>query len=248
MNKNSNFWSIASVVIAVLSFVGFSINWYENRHKSTILEIKTISEIELTRPLNVERLSSIYWYDSIPVEHLWQSSYVITNIGEITLYGAGFENKNIKGDVLPLQLKNCDNLLSIEKVEGNTDAILQNMSLCFSQWRPNEFIELRILADGPQVPELMINERDIKEGKVIYTQYSPEEKPVVKRWIDYLPLSISKALWWVVLIFYIIIAIFSAISGVNQYRQAENKMTRTITLVVWIVTFIFMLAPLLWMF
>lgn len=248
MNRNSNFWSIASVVVAVLSFVGFSINWYENRHKSTMLEIKTISEIELTRPLNVERLSSIYWYDSIPVEHLWQSSYVITNTGETTLYGEGFENKNIKGDALPLQLKNCDNLLLIEKVEANTDVILQNMSLNFSQWRPNEYIEIRILTDGHKAPELLINERDIKEGKVMYTQYSPEEKLVTRRLIDHLPLSFSKALWWVVIIFYVIIAFFSMISAVQQYRKAENKTTRTITLVVWIITFIFMLAPLLWMF
>lgn len=248
MNKNNNFWPIAGVIVGLLSFIGFCINWYGNRYKSTMLEIKTINEIELTRPLNVERLSSIYWYDSIPVEHLWQSSYVITNTGETTLYGEGFENKNIKGEALPLQLKNCDNLLSIEKVEGNTDAVLQNMSLYFSQWRPNEFIELRIITDGPKAPELLINERDIMEGEVIYTQYSPEEKPVVKRWIDHLPLSVSKALWWVVIIFYLIIAIFSMISAVQQYRKAENKTSRTITLVVWIITFIFMLAPLLWMF
>lgn len=248
MNNSNKFWTIAGVVLTFLSFVGLCITLYENRHKPTILEIKTISEIELTRPLNVEHLSSSYLYDSIPVEHLWQSSFVITNTGEMTLYGEGFEDKNIKGESLQIHLVNCDNLLSIEKVDGNTDATLQDKSLRFNQWRPNEYIELRILADGHEAPELQINEREIKEGEIIYTKYSPEEKPVVKRWIDHLPLSLSKALWWVVIIFYIIIAIFSMISAVQQYRKAEDKTTRTITLVVWIITFIFMLAPLLWMF
>lgn len=248
MKNSNNFWTIAGVIVGILSFVGFCINWYENRHKPTILEIKTISEIELTRPLNVEHLSSSYLYDSIPVEHLWQSSFVITNTGEMTLYGEGFEDKNIKGESLQIHLVNCDNLLSIEKVDGNTDATLQDKSLRFNQWRPNEYIELRILADGHEAPELQINEREIKEGEIFYTKYSPEEKPVVKRWIDHLPLSLSKALWWVVIIFYIIIAIFSMISAVQQYRKAEDKTTRTITLVVWIITFIFILAPLLWMF
>lgn len=248
MNNSNKFWTIASVVLAFLSFVGLCITLYGNRHKPTILEIKTISEIELTRPLNVEHLSSTYVYDSIPVEHLWQSAFVITNVGETTLYGEGFEDKNIKGESLLIHLENCANVLSIEKVDGNTDATLQDRSLFFSQWRPNEFIELRILTDGPEAPEVQINERDIKEGRVVYTKYSPEEKLVVKRWIDHLPLSLSNALWWVVIIFYIIIAIFSMISAVKQYRNAENKTTRTITLVVWIITFIFMLAPLLWMF
>lgn len=249
MKIDNKIWTVAGVIVGFLSFIGLVITLYVNRQKSTILEIKTISDVELTRPLNVDHLSSSYFFDdTIPVEHLWQSSYVITNVGETTLYGEGFDDKNIKGKALLIHLVKCDNLLSIEIVDENTDAFLQNKSFCFSQWRPNEYVELRVLADGPEAPELQINERDIKEGKVIYTKYSPEEKPVVKRWIDHLPLSLSKALWWVVLFFYILISIFSIISAVGQYRRAENKISRTTTLIVWIVTFIFMLAPLLWMF
>lgn len=249
MNGNNKYRIIAEIVMILLTSVGAGMTWYFNRHQSTILEVKTISEVELTRPLNVDHLSSTYLYDdSIPVEHLWQSTFVVTNIGETTLYGKGFNDKSIKEDALLFKLKNCDKLLSIEAAENNADITLHNQSLYFSQWRPNEYIELRILADGSNFPELQINERDIKEGQVVYSKYSPEEKPVVKRWIDHLPLSLSKALWWVVIIFYVIIAIFSMISAVRQYRKAEDKTTRTITLVVWIITFIFMLAPLLWMF
>lgn len=248
MDKNNNFWTIAGVVLAFLSLVGLGITLYGNRHKPTILEIKTISEIELTRPLNVEHLSSTYLYDSIPVEHLWQSSFVITNVGETTLYGEGFEDKNIKGESLLIHLINCENLLSIERVDGNSDAIMHDRALFFSQWRPNEYLELRILADGPKAPEVQISERDIKEGKVIYTRYSPEEKLVAKRWIDHFPSSLSNALWWVVIISYIILFVFSLFAAVVQYRNAEGKVQRTITIIVWIFTFIIILAPLLWMF
>ena len=165
MNWNYKFWTIAGVLIGFLSFVGLCITLYLNRQKSTILEVKTISNVELTRPLNVNHLSSSYFFDdTIPVEHLWQSSVVITNIGETTLYGEGFDSKNIKGESLSIQLNNCDNLLSVEKVDGYSDVFLQKGALCFSQWRPNEYVELRILADGPEAPSLQINERDIKEG------------------------------------------------------------------------------------
>lgn len=231
------------IVLAILTL-------YFNREKETALEIKKISETELTRPLNVARLSSTYMYDdSIPVEHLWQTSYVIKNTGETTIFGEGYDNKNIRGNALKLHIKNCDHLLALDITDNNTDAILKSKdSLQFVQWRPNEYVELLLLSDGSSAPEISISDRDIQNVIISEVTFSPEEKPSAKRWIDHLPLSFSKALWWVVIIFYIIIAIFSMISAVQQYRKAENKITRTITLVVWIITFIFMLAPLLWMF
>ena len=147
--------TIVLIVLGILQFVN-------DRHKPTILEIKTISGIELTRPLNVEHLSSTYLYfDSIPVEHLWQSSYVITNIGGTSLYGKGFDVKNIKGDALLFHLANCEKILSIELIKTNAGICLQDKSLQFSQWRPNEYVEIRIISDGPTFPELQIDERDI---------------------------------------------------------------------------------------
>lgn len=230
MNENNKFRTVAEVVMIFLTIVGLGITWYSNRHKSTILEIKTISDLELTRPLNVEHLSSTYFYDdSIPVQHLWQSSFVITNIGENILFGNGFESKTIKEDALLFQLKNCERVLSIEIIDNNADVSLQNSSIHFSQWRPNEYVELRIISDGPTAPELLINERDIKEGQVVYTKYSPEEKPVVKRWVDYLPLSLYKALWWVVIIFEVLLLLFLMITGIQQYIKTEDKVTRIST-------------------
>lgn len=239
------FGALGTVILIVLGVLQF----VNDRHKPTILEVKTISDIELTRPLNVDHLSSSYlYYDSIPVEHLWQSSFIITNVGGTSLYGKGFDQKNIKGDSLFFQLANCEKILSIEAIDNTADINISSNSLQFTQWRPTEYIEIRIISDGPTSPELLIDERDVVEGRVIYAKYSPEENLVAKRLVDYLPETSYKVLWCVVIIFYIIIAILSMISAVLQYRKAEDKTTRTITLVVWIITFIFMLAPLLWMF
>lgn len=188
------------------------------------------------------------YFDSIPVEHLWQSSYVITNIGGTSLYGKGFDVKNIKGDALLFHLANCEKILSIELIKTNAGICLQDKSLQFSQWRPNEYVEIRIISDGPTFPELQIDERDIIDGKVMYAKYSLEERTIKKRLVDNLPETSYKVLWWVVVIFYIIIALVSIGAAVQQYKNAEDKTARTITLVVWIVSYVFMLAPLLWMF
>ncbi len=250
MNWNNKFWTIAGVVISLLSLVGMGITLYVNRHKSTVLEVKLISDLELTRPLNVAHISSVYLYDdSIPVEHLWQSSYVITNMGETTIYGTGFDAKNIKGDALFFQLSNCERILSIEAIDNSADiSIIGNNMLRFSQWRPNEYIELRILSDGPNAPELLINDRDIQEGKIVYTKYSPEEKPVVKRLVDYLPKSLYKALWWGVTMFELLLLLILIVTGTSSVIQTKDKVTKISTAIVWIVILILMFSPLLWMF
>lgn len=249
MNWSNKFLGIAELVIAFLSLIGVVITFYVNRHKSTLLEVKTVSELELTRPLNVEHLSSIYmFYDSIPVEHLWQSSFVITNIGETALYGSGFDNKSIKGDKLLYRLLNCEKVLSIELMGTNADVSIGNNSLNFSQWRPSEYVELRILSDGASAPELQISDRDIIDGKVIYTKYSPNDSSQPRKLVDRFPSTFSKVLWWIVIIFEVILFIALLIAGVSQYTKAPDRATQISTIIVWTVVLALMFAPLLWMF
>ena len=128
---------LGTIVLIVLA----ALPVYYNRTKTTSLEIKKISEVELTRPLNVARLTSSYLYDSIRVEHLWQTSFVIKNVGENTLYGEGFDSKNIRNNALGLEIKNCDTLLSVAVMDNTVSASLKGDSIQFVQWRPNEYIE-----------------------------------------------------------------------------------------------------------
>lgn len=246
MNWNK-FGIIASIVIGILSLAFAAFTLYYNREKATILEINRINDIELTKPLNIKNLSSTYVYDSIPVEHLWQSSFVITNRGETTIYGEGFDTKNIKGSALRLHLTKSRNILTIDIVSTNTDVLLSNDSLYFSQWKPNEYIEIKVLSDGSSVPELTINERDIQDAQIIYTKYSPEVKKEETKLIDQFPRAFSQSLWWIVIIFDGIMFICFAFAAIGQYQQAKDKVTKIVTVIIWTIILFLIFTPLLWM-
>ena len=250
MKIDNRIWTIAGVVIGLLSLVFTGVSFYLNREKSTSLEIKRVSDIELTKPLNVERLSSTYLYDdSIPVKHLWQSSFVLTNTGEQTLFGKGFPLRNIREEALTLHLSNSNSILAIEIIDTNTDITIQSDSLLFfSQWRPKEYVEIMVLSDGPSAPEVTINEKDIQNSTITYTKYSPEEKLTKKRFVDRFPYSLYQAIWWVVVIFDSLSFVILIITGVTQYSQAKDRVTKITTVVVWVLVLLLLFAPLMWMF
>lgn len=59
---NNKFWTIAGTIIGFLSLLFAGISFYLNREKETSLEVKRVSDIELTKPLKVQGLSSTYIY------------------------------------------------------------------------------------------------------------------------------------------------------------------------------------------
>lgn len=244
----SRFHSIVSLLITFLSLAFAALTFYYNREKTTILEISRVSDLELTKPLNIKKLSSAYTYDSIPVEHLWQSSFVITNKGETTIYGNGFEAKNIRGNAIRLHLTNSSRILAIEVVDATAEVSLLCDSLYFTQWRPNEYIEIKVLSDGSLAPELCINNRDIKDAQIIYTRYSLGAKSENARLIDIFPRAVSLSLWWIVIIFYAVMFIALSIAATKQCKQATDKTTKVITTIVWIMVISLVYLPLLWMF
>ena len=251
MNENIKNWTIAGVIGTFVSIaIGIVLTIYFNREKNTSLEIKKVSDIELTRPLNVDRLSSRYLYDSIPVEHLWQSTCVIKNIGETTIYGEGFEDKNIRGDALKVYVKNSNNLLSLSISETNTDAMLIDDSIKFTQWRPNEYVELSLLSDGPLAPEISINDRDIKNVTISSVSYSPEEKLVPERFVDIFPRSLYKTLWWIIIVIesfsLLMLLLAYLVPHIQNKNNQEKRDTTEIFVFVWIM--ILIILPLMWMF
>lgn len=237
--------TIALIVLAALPL-------YYNRTKSTALEIKKINEIELTRPLEVDKLTSIYLYDSIPVEHLWQVSFVIKNTGDVTLLGEGFENKNIRGNAIALHITNCEKLLSIDVINTNTDAVLQeDHSLKFTQWRPSEYVELMLLSDGSVAPDMVISDRDIPNVSITKVMYSPEEQLVQKKMVDRWSKGLKSTLWWITIVIEIISFIILFLACVMPVIQSKNAKERkenasSFLICLWIV--ILVLLPMLWMF
>lgn len=249
MEINKNFWAALGAIGTFVAIVLAGVTLYINRERSTSLEIKKINEVELTRPLNVTRLSSTYLYDdSIPVEHLWQTSYVIKNTGETTIYGEGFDNKTIRGNALKLFVNNCVNLLSLKITETNTDAFLINDSIKFIQWRPNEYVELMVVSDSPQAPEILISERDIQNATISYVTYSPQEQLVEAGMMDKLPKTMEKTLWWIIIIVESISIFILVLAGISQIIQAKTKKDKTTNLFVFLWIVMLILFPILWMF
>ena len=235
---------LGTIVLIVLA----ALPVYYNRTKTTSLEIKKISEVELTRPLNVARLTSSYLYDSIRVEHLWQTSFVIKNVGENTLYGEGFDSKNIRNNALGLEIKNCDTLLSVAVMDNTVSASLKGDSIQFVQWRPNEYIELLLLSDGQVAPEIIINDRDIQNATISYDTFSPKESLAPQRFVDRWPKGLSKVIWWIVLVFEILSLLVLVLAMVMQLMKASSKEEKKSNIYVFVWILIMVLLPMIWMF
>ena len=79
--------------------------------------------------------------------------------------------RNIKDEALVLHISNTNSVLSVELVDTNTVMSLRYDSLLiFSQWKPKEYAEIRILSDGQLAPDLTINEYDIQNSVITYTK------------------------------------------------------------------------------
>ena len=89
------FFTIIGVVIAGISL------YYQIFYKEKIsLNIEKVTTTLLTRPLHIEGLKVSYTYhDTINVEELWQTTFVIRNTGTKTILGEGFAGKNIKNNI-----------------------------------------------------------------------------------------------------------------------------------------------------
>ena len=87
MADKNLFWNKTSAFIGLIAIiVAIGISWYFNREKSTILNIEKVSEILLTKPLNVEGLTANYmYYDSIEVKNLYDNS-ILPNIMDVLIF------------------------------------------------------------------------------------------------------------------------------------------------------------------
>lgn len=249
MNVTKNIWPILSVVIGVLGVgVAIFVGWYSNREKPTIVQIQKVCDVELTRPLPFDGLTSSYMYkDSIPVEHLWQSTFMITNTGETTILGEGFATKSIKGDALNLSIKNCNSLLAMNIDDSVSDFSIHNSQLKFSQWQPQENIKVTILSDGPTAPQLTINEKDICNAEVVYIADSIQIA-VKSRLMDRLPRSLERALWWVTIVVWSVMFVYMIYAFRKSVKDAKTAIEKGSAIFVWIVALGLLFAPLLWMF
>lgn len=209
-------------------------------HKEcVILEVKAMSVQLLTESTSTDDLCVQYFYkDTIPVQNLWQIQYVIRNIGDETFIGIG-ENKQLLSENLPLSIENVEHIYSIAIAQSNNEASLVNNQICFKQWRTGEFVELIVFVESKETPQLIINDRDIKDSKIIYQKYTPETINENVKIIDYLPKWLVQT---IKIIYYILggILTLGVIITICQDGTWINKLS---VVIVWL----FLWIPLLWM-
>jgi hypothetical protein len=223
--------------------------WLLNREKSTILNIEKVSETQLTKSLNVEGLSSKYYYnDSIEVQSLWQSIFVIRNVGRKTIYGEGFAESSIRGSHIPLIVEDSDNILSITVSKDNCGAeLIDTFNLVFAQWRPKEYVEITVLTDGEKPSVLRISDRDIADSQITYSVYSPEIEDNSSKLIDYLPKGLVNFIKWLIVLCITIFSISNVWGIENQIKtRPYSKGVMISSIIAMIILQIGLLLSLLW--
>jgi len=243
-NKTSAFVGIIAIVITI------GVSWYFNQEKSTILNIEKVSEILLTKPLDVEGLTVSYmFYDSIEVKNLWRTTFVIRNVGNKTIYGKGFPEQSIRQHYIPLFIENGERILSAVITNENNGAfMLKPLQLIISQWRPREFVEITILTDGDNPPNLMISDREIKDSKITYSVYSTETINEKQKLIEYFPKGVANTLRWIIILAMIFLSLGYFIMIKDNFKREPKRQKISFWILhvfLWVIIFC---SILLWMF
>ena len=135
---------------------------------------------------------------------MWETTFVIRNTGKTTILGEGFSGKNIKDDCLPIQIANCEQLLYATITNSSNSSRLDKSKLYFSQWKQDEYVEIKLITEGKKSPSLRISDRDIIDSKITYSEYSPKVDESNKKLIDSAPKGIAIFFKW----FYTVIVAF----------------------------------------
>ncbi len=238
------FYFALTIVIAALGL------YYQVFYKERIsLNVETVSTTLLTRPFHIEGLRASYtFHDSINVERLWQTTFVIKNTGNKTILGEGFSNKNIRNSYIPLKFEKCNRLLSTKLTNSNNDAFLINNNLYISQWKPNEFCEIMVISDGLDSPCLTICDRDIVDSEITYSVYSPKTDTSNKKLIDYLPNFIKVTLKWIIVAIIITVSLASIVEVIKQTKKQSGVLVIVLTIIACLIIIAIFASPLLWIF
>ena len=238
------FYFTLSIVIAGLTL------YYQVFYKEHIsLNIEKVTTTLLTKPLNIEGLKVSYtFHDTINVEKLWQTTFVIKNTGNKTILGEGFLNKNIRNSYIPLKFDKCNQLLSTKLINSNNDSFIINNNLFISQWKPDEFCEIMVISEGKDSPELIICDRDIVDSDITYSVYSPKVDTENKKLIDHFPGFIKGFLKWSMVIIITIVSILSIVEIVKQTKKQTGFWVIALTILASLILIIIFASPVLWIF
>lgn len=241
------FWGLVTFLGLVFTVLTF---YYQViRKEVTSINVERVNAVLLTRPLNINGLKVTYTYnDTIDVKELWQTTFLIRNTGDKTILGEGFAGKNIRDTHIPIVIRNCNQLLSATVSDNSNGATLSKDRLYIKQWRPNEYVEITVISEGPNPPSLNISDREIMESEITYSVYSPKQDLSNKRLIDWLPNWLAFVLKWIITII-IVAGVISLIFQVpRELKKVPELWIRFFSLILFIGFMLFFASPLLWIF
>ena len=194
INRIASYFTKTVILIGtLLTITNGVIILYQFFHKDMIkIEVKTIDRVELTKIPDIEGLTVNYHYHGNDVENLWKVRYVISNIGARTII-AKTDHRNILSiekdsdgkivsETLPIYFKNKGRVLSVVIDEKNFDIEIVEMKdnivkLDFKQWKRGEFIYITAMIENSSEmkPSLSIDEGDIIDSKIVFSEFNPIE-------------------------------------------------------------------------
>ncbi len=222
--------TIFTVVSFIAAISGIIAVYLQMQSKTPIVEIKNISSDKLTDLPNVEELKAIYIFKKDTVKSLWKFHYIISNIGDENLIGEG-NNKNIIKDNLKFTFNEGFQIIDykINKKDFPFEAKFnkKGFEINFLQWHSTEKFEIILYVEQLEkksTPVLTSNEREILNGKIVYSTIYKEIKKK-ESLFDALPKSVQTILWWLGIILFgltIVIIPFVIISEIPKFYKYKK--------------------------
>ena len=180
----------------------------------------------------------------------------MSNSGTKTFIGQG-NKKDIIYQGLQLRfdkptIKIVDFRITNSNFPVTTDSTSNTPSLGFKQWKSGESVEVTFITENTSeadLPGLKIDELDIINGSIKYSELQTLEENKPKRLIDRLPGGAQRFFWWCVIFQYGILQVSSIVILTRELKKPGFKSIWQKTLIIAIVLVFtcFFYLPLLWM-
>jgi hypothetical protein len=255
--KMKRFIKIVFVYIAgAASIFGLLIaGYYQFIYEEKItIEVKTIDVLELTSLPKIDGLQATFQFKDTTVTNLWKIRFYISNKGNKTIIGQG-DRKDLLSSGLSVYLKDSVSIISITAKNRNFPIDISNnknqLKLDFKQWKVGEYLEIIGYVENfdQNTPSVFMDDRDIIESEIIFSNYEPIEVKDQAKIIDRLPKGLQNLLQWFIILTIVTLDIWSIFLIRKELKTGEMKNSKTIAIlgfVIWLVLTILFTTPLLW--
>ena len=178
MNKAKNIGKfIISSITLVAAIIAICTFFYAPKAK---IEITLKDKLLLSQPFSNSNIDyKILYRDSIEIDSLFRTVYIVKNIGSEVIYGKGI-NQTILDDNIKLTIDNYEKAISLRVLNNNIGAELTVDKLSFKQWRSNEFVEIEIISKGNKYAKLTIDEDEFINVEVEHNKYTISDINILK--------------------------------------------------------------------